>query len=92
MTRRTDPDTADKISLALLTRAAFGTESGLRNAMLSAFQRHWWRRFSIDQLTRSERKSKVLKLRRIAEPLVVSYKIAEEFSLRLIFFRVLDLL
>lgn len=33
MTRRIDKDTAEKISLSLLTRAAFGYEAGLRNAV-----------------------------------------------------------
>jgi hypothetical protein len=33
MTRRLDYITAEKISIALLTRAAFGPEAGLRNAM-----------------------------------------------------------
>lgn len=35
MTRRTDGDTAEKVSISLLTRAAFGTDAGLRHALLS---------------------------------------------------------
>ncbi|MGW8392687.1 hypothetical protein [Pseudoduganella sp. HUAS MS19] len=35
MTRRTDLDTSEKVSIALLTRAAFGTDAGLRNALFS---------------------------------------------------------
>lgn len=35
MTRRTDFVTAERISIALLTRAAFGTDAGLRNALLA---------------------------------------------------------
>jgi hypothetical protein len=33
MTRRTDSQTAEKLSIALLTRAAFGTKAGLRTAL-----------------------------------------------------------
>lgn len=33
MTRRIDYDMAEKISLALLTRAAFGAEAGMRTAL-----------------------------------------------------------
>jgi len=35
MTRRIDFITAEKISIALLTRAAFGTDAGVRNALFS---------------------------------------------------------
>lgn len=35
MTRRTDFQTAEKLSLALMTRAAFGNEAGIRAALLS---------------------------------------------------------
>ena len=35
MTRRTEFDTAEKVSISLLTRAAFGTDAGLRHALLS---------------------------------------------------------
>lgn len=34
MSRRTDPITAEKVSIVLLTNAAFGTEAGLRAALL----------------------------------------------------------
>lgn len=34
MTRRSDDSTAEKLSIALLTRAAFGLEAGVRVAML----------------------------------------------------------
>lgn len=33
MTRRIDVDTAEKVSMALLTRTAFGTDAGLRHAL-----------------------------------------------------------
>lgn len=35
MTRRIDIGTAEKISIALLTRAAFGTDAGVRHALLA---------------------------------------------------------
>lgn len=35
MTRRTELDAAEKVSISLLTRAAFGTDAGLRHALLS---------------------------------------------------------
>jgi hypothetical protein len=35
MVRRTDYDTAEKVSVALLTRAAFGLEAGLRYALIA---------------------------------------------------------
>jgi hypothetical protein len=35
MVRRTDYITAEKVSVALLTRAAFGLESGLRYALIA---------------------------------------------------------
>lgn len=35
MTRRTDFQTAEKLSLALMTRAAFGDDAGVRTALLS---------------------------------------------------------
>ena len=35
MSRRFDFITAEKISIALLTRAAFGTDAGVRNALFS---------------------------------------------------------
>lgn len=35
MTRRTEFYTAEKVSISLLTRAAFGTDAGLRHALLS---------------------------------------------------------
>lgn len=38
MTRRTDFDTAERVSIALLTRAAFGKDAGLRNALLSGLE------------------------------------------------------
>lgn len=38
MTRRSDTNTAEKVSIALLTRAAFGRDAGLRNALLSGLE------------------------------------------------------
>jgi len=35
MTRRTDFAAAEKVSIALLTRGAFGRDAGLRNALLA---------------------------------------------------------
>lgn len=35
MARRINFDTAEKVSMVLLTRSAFGTDAGLRHALLS---------------------------------------------------------
>lgn len=38
MTRRKDTITAERLSVALLTRAAFGTQAGLRTALFYGVQ------------------------------------------------------